>query len=77
MTKFCFITGKRTRTGNKVYNSNIKKKRKFLPNIQKIKLWSPEKKQFIKLKISTKGLKIINKIGIKKIIQWKINGKKN
>ncbi|HFL8819474.1 MAG TPA: 50S ribosomal protein L28 [Candidatus Azoamicus sp. OHIO2] len=68
MTKFCYITGKHTICGNNVSHSNRKTKRKFFPNIQKFKIWIPEKNKFVHLKISCKGLKLINKIGANKFI---------
>lgn len=76
MTKFCFITKKKTIFGNKISHSNRKTKRKFIPNIQKTKIWNSEKKMFIKLKISMKGLKIINKIGLNRTLKRYLNEKK-
>ncbi len=76
MSKKCAITGKKVMFGNNVSHSNRKTRRKFNPNIQKLKIWSPEKKNFIKLKISMKGLKIINKIGLNNTLKRIKNGKK-
>ena len=50
MTKFCYITGKHTICGNNVSHSNRKTKRKFFPNIQKFKIWIPEKNKFVLFK---------------------------
>lgn len=77
MSRYCLITNKRTQYGNNVSHSNRKTRRTFFPNIQKIKIWMPEKKKFIHLKISCKGLKIITKTGINKFIKKIYNGKKN
>jgi large subunit ribosomal protein L28 len=77
MSKICFITGKHPQFGHNVSHSNRKTSKKFLPNIQMVKIWSQSNKKFYRLKISSKGLKFINKIGIEKIIKWKNNGKKN
>lgn len=64
MSRFCFVTGKKVAFGNNVSNSNRKTRRKFLPNIHKHRFWSDEKKCFIKLNLSKKGLRFINKMGI-------------
>lgn len=68
MNNICFITKKKTIFGNNVSHSNRRTRRKFFPNIQKVKIWVPSKKKFINLKISTKGLKFINKFGIDHVI---------
>ncbi len=64
MSKFCFITGKKTIFGNKRSYSMNKTRRKFLPNLHNHRFWSFKKKKFIKLKITSKAIKIIEKLGI-------------
>lgn len=64
MSKLCFVTGKKVMYGNNVSNSNRKTRRRFLPNLHKHKFWSNEENRFVKLIVSNKGLKLINKIGI-------------
>jgi large subunit ribosomal protein L28 len=64
MSKVCQLTGKRPITGNNVSHSNAKTKRRFLPNIQKKRFFIPELDRWETLKVSTKALKIINKLGI-------------
>ncbi|MCB1712346.1 MAG: 50S ribosomal protein L28 [Candidatus Riesia sp.] len=73
MSKFCFVTNKKVMFGNNVSHSNRKTRRRFLPNIHKLKIWIPEKKSFVRLNVSAKGLRIINKLGISKVLK---NGKK-
>lgn len=68
MAKVCAITGKKTLFGNNVSHSNRKTKRKFLPNLHKLRFWVPSKGKFVKLVVSSKGLKSINKHGIEKFI---------
>jgi large subunit ribosomal protein L28 len=68
MTKICLITGKKTIIGNKISNSNKKTKRKFYPNLQKHKFWLPDRNIFIKLRVTAKALRIIDKIGITNIL---------
>ena len=64
MSKVCQLTGKRPITGNNVSHSNAKTKRRFLPNIQKKRFFIPELDRWETLKVSTKAIKSINKLGI-------------
>jgi len=64
MPKVCQLTGKRPLTGNNVSHSNAKTKRRFLPNIQKKRFFIPELDKWVSMKISTKALKTINKLGV-------------
>ena len=64
MSKVCQLTGKRPITGNNVSHSNAKTKRRFLPNIQKKRFFIPELDRWETLKVSTKAIKTINKLGI-------------
>lgn len=77
MAKICFITGKKVMFGNNVSHSNRKTRRKFMPNLHKLRIWIPEQNKFIKLKLSSKGLKIINKIGFTNSLKKIKHGKKN
>lgn len=79
MSKICDLTNKKPITGNKISNSNRKTKRWFKINIFKKKIYDQYKKKWIKLKISSYGIRLIKKIGlnIKKIINKnKINNVK-
>ena len=78
MSRVCFITGKKTIFGNSISHSNIKTKRKFMPNLHKLKFWSFKNNKFIKILVSKKGIKIINKYGFDNILSFKEikNGKK-
>ncbi len=64
MSRICQITGKRPITGHHVSHSNIKTNRWFYPNIQTKRFFIPEEKRWITLKVSTAGIRIINKKGI-------------
>lgn len=66
MAKICVITGKKAIFGNNVSNSNRKTRKKFLPNLHKLRFWIPNKNKFVKMLVSSKGLKIINKYGVEK-----------
>lgn len=61
MSKVCQITGKRPSAGNNVSHSNRKTKRRFLPNIQKKRIFNPETGKWEKMKISAHGLRILKK----------------
>lgn len=64
MAKICQLTGKKPMTGHKVSHSNMKTKRRFLPNLQKKNFFIPETGQWIKLNVSTSALRNIDKLGI-------------
>ncbi|MCB0601996.1 MAG: 50S ribosomal protein L28 [Saprospiraceae bacterium] len=64
MSKICQLTGKRPISGNNVSHSNRKTKRRFLPNLQKKRYYIPETDQWVTLKISTKAMRTINKLGL-------------
>jgi large subunit ribosomal protein L28 len=64
MSRVCELTGKGPLFGHNVSHSNIKTKRKFLPNLQKKKFFVPEFDQWINIKLSTSALRTINKKGI-------------
>ncbi|NQY12106.1 MAG: 50S ribosomal protein L28 [Flavobacteriales bacterium] len=64
MSRICQITGKAVMSGNNVSHSKRRTKRKFYPNLQTKKFYIPEEDKFITLKISAKGIRIINKKGV-------------
>ena len=64
MSKVCQITGKRVMTGNNVSHSNRKTRRTFSPNLQDRKYFVPEEDRWVSLRVSTAGMRTINKIGI-------------
>lgn len=64
MARICQITGKRPGTGNNVSHANNKTKRRFLPNLHTHRLWVESEKRWVKLRISSKGLRLIDKQGI-------------
>lgn len=69
MTKACQVTGKRPMVGHNVSHANNKTKRRFLPNLQKRRLWVPSQNRYITLRISMKGLRIIDKLGIETVLE--------
>jgi len=68
MSRICVVTGKRPRTGNRVSHAHNKTKRRFLPNIQDKRFWSPRRKRWVKLRISAKGIKVINRRGVDRVL---------
>lgn len=64
MSRICEITGKKVMVGNNVSHSNRKTKRQFLPNLQTKRFFVPEEDKWITLKVSTSGIRNINKMGI-------------
>ena len=69
MARVCQLTGKRPITGNTVSHSNIKTRRRFLPNLQKKRYFLAEEDKWITLKISTEGIRTINKNGLYAVVK--------
>lgn len=68
MSQICQVTGKRPRIGNTVSHANKKAKRRFNINLHSKRFWFEEQKRFVKLRVSTKGLRIIDKTGIENVL---------
>lgn len=68
MSRVCQVTGKRPVSGNNVSHAVNRTKRRFLPNIQHKRYWVEEENRFITLKVSTRGMRIIDKLGIKTVL---------
>lgn len=64
MSKVCQVTGKGPMSGHNVSHANNKTKRRFLPNLQVRRLWVESEKRYIRLRLSTAGLRRIDKLGI-------------
>jgi large subunit ribosomal protein L28 len=64
MSKICELTGKRPISGNHVSHSNHKTRRRFLPNLQTKKFYIPEVDEWVVLKVCTKAIRCINKMGV-------------
>jgi large subunit ribosomal protein L28 len=77
MARVCQVTGKVPIGGNKVSHSNIKTKRRFLPNLQKKRFYLAEEDKWITLKLSTDAIRTINKNGLYSVIKkLRANGEK-
>ncbi len=68
MAKVCILTGKKPMAGNNVSHANNKTRRRFLPNIQDKRFWVESEKRWVKLRVSGKAIKIINKRGIDSVL---------
>jgi len=68
MSRVCQVTGKRTVTGNNVSHAHNKTRRKFLPNLHSHRFWVANENRWVKLRVSTKGMRIIDKVGIDKVL---------
>ncbi|MDQ3142258.1 MAG: 50S ribosomal protein L28 [Bacteroidota bacterium] len=64
MSRVCDLTGKRPMFGNNVSHSNRKTKRRFNPNLQKKTFYVPETGEWLELKVCTKALRTIDKLGL-------------
>lgn len=69
MANVCQVTGKRPMSGNNVSHAHNKTRRRFIPNLFKKKFWVESLKKFITLKVSAKGLRIIDKKGIDAVVE--------
>lgn len=68
MSRICQVTGKSPGFGNAVSHSHRRTKRRFDPNIQNKRYWLPSERRFVKLRISTKGMKVIDARGIERVV---------
>jgi large subunit ribosomal protein L28 len=64
MSRVCQVTGKGPVTGNNISHANNKTRRRFLPNLQHHRFWVESEKRFVRLRVSAKGMRIIDKRGI-------------
>lgn len=68
MSKICQVTGKRPVTGNNVSHAHNKTRRRFSPNLHSHKFWVESENRFVRLRVSAKGMRIIDKQGIDKVL---------
>jgi large subunit ribosomal protein L28 len=69
MARVCQVTGKKPITGNKVSHSNIKTKRRFLPNLQTKRYFLAEEDKWVTLKVSSEAIRTINKNGLLSVVK--------
>jgi large subunit ribosomal protein L28 len=68
MSRVCQVTGKKPVSGNNVSHANNRTRRRFLPNLQTHKFWVESENRWVKLRLTTKGMRIIDKNGIDAVI---------
>ena len=69
MSRVCQVTGKGPMSGNNVSHAHNKTRRRFLPNLHTQRFWLETEQRFVKLKVSRKGLRIIDKKGIEQVVR--------
>jgi large subunit ribosomal protein L28 len=68
MSRVCQVTGKKPVSGNNVSHAKNRTRRRFLPNLQSHKFWLESENRWVKLRVSTKGMRIIDKNGIDSVL---------
>lgn len=68
MSRTCLVTGKRPMAGNNVSHAQNKTKRRYLPNLHYHRFWVESERRFVRLRVSAKGMRIIDKKGIDQVL---------
>lgn len=69
MSMVCQVTGKKPMSGNNVSHANNKTRRRFLPNLHEHRVWLESEKRYITLRLSTKGLRTLDKKGAEVVVE--------
>jgi len=68
MARICQVTGKKPAAGNNVSHAHNKTRRRFLPNLHKHRFWVESENRWIRLRVSAKGMRVIDKLGIDEVL---------
>jgi large subunit ribosomal protein L28 len=68
MSQVCIVTGKKPAAGMNVSHSHVRTKRRLLPNLHSKRYWIPSESRWVRLRLSTAGMRIIDKLGIEKVL---------
>lgn len=68
MARVCQVTGKKPLAGNNVSHANNRTRRRFLPNLRYHRFWVESEKRFVRLRVSSRGMRIIDKNGIDSVL---------
>ena len=68
MARKCEVTGKAPVVGNKVSHANNRTKRRFLPNLQDRRFWVESENRWVRLRVSSAALRLIDKNGIDAVL---------
>ena len=69
MSRVCQVTGKGPLSGNNVPHANNKTRRRYLPNLHYRRLWVESEQRWVSLRVSSHGLRIIDKVGIDQVLK--------
>lgn len=69
MSRVCQVTGKRPMSGNNVSHANNRTRRRFLPNLHSRRFWLEDESRWVRLRVSGKGLRIIDKKSIETVLE--------
>ena len=69
MSRVCQVTGKKPMAGNNVSHAQNKNKRRFMPNLRFHRFWVDSENRYVRLRVSSKGMKIIDKKGIDEVLK--------
>ncbi|HET7313773.1 50S ribosomal protein L28 [Salinisphaera sp.] len=68
MSQICQVTGKRPITGYNVSHAHNKTKRRFVPNLHWHRFWVEAEQRYVRLRVSSKGMRIIDRQGIDSVL---------
>ncbi len=68
MSRVCQVTGKGPTTGNNVSHANNKTRRRFLPNLHYQRFWVESERRWVRLRVSSQGMRVIDKLGIDRVL---------
>jgi len=68
MARVCQVTGKRPMSGNNVSHAKNRTRRRFLPNLHSHRFWVESEQRWVKLRVSSHGMRIIDKKGIESVL---------
>ena len=68
MSRECQVTGKRPMVGNNVSHANNRTRRVFLPNLHYRRFWVESENRWVRLRVSSAGLRRIDKLGIEAVL---------
>jgi large subunit ribosomal protein L28 len=68
MSRVCQVTGKKPMTGNNVSHANNRTRRVFLPNLHYRRFWLERENRWVRLRVSSAGLRLIDKLGIEAVL---------
>lgn len=69
MSRVCQVTGKKPVSGNNVSHAHNRTRRRFLPNLHSHRFWVESEQRWVRLRVSTKGMRIIDKLGIENVLK--------